>query len=175
MAILSSLGRNPAAVFQRLSPNKSFRQTTIGRDFLIALARQIGIDNRESQIGVVLKSLDSSITEKSLRQKLVQALVEKQRGPARERILSASSSGAAGILTGIITAAKRRSVDLSLGIPQRVEAIHSLRLAEFTGVKTQLRDLLKPSQPPPVQIAALATAAEFNDSEVADLLLKSWT
>jgi putative membrane-bound dehydrogenase-like protein len=175
MAILSSLGRNPAAVFQRLSPNKSFRQTTIGRDFLIALARQIGIDNRESQIGVVLKSLDSSITEKSLRQKLVQALVEKQRGPAREQILSASSSGAAGILTGIITAAKRRSVDLSLGIPQRVEAIHSLRLAEFTGVKTQLRDLLKPSQPPPVQIAALATAAEFNDSEVADLLLKSWT
>jgi putative membrane-bound dehydrogenase-like protein len=175
MAILSSLGKNPAAVFQRLAKTPAFQQTKIGPDILVALARQIGVDNRESQIGIVLKSLNAAITEASLRQKLVQALIEKQRGPARERILSASKSGATEILSQIIAAAKKNAMDPSLKIPSRVEAIRSLRLTPFHDIRKQLGLLLQPSQPQPIQIAALTTSAEFDEPAVADLLLKSWT
>ena len=87
LAVLSSLGRNAAAVFQRLADRAGYARSSAGRGFLIMLARQIGAGGRESEVGVVLRSL--ARLNSSLRKSLVQALVEKQKGAARNRILSA--------------------------------------------------------------------------------------
>ncbi len=175
MAIMSSLGNGAAAVFQRLSVNPEFRKTNIGHAFLKTLAQQIGADGRKSEIGVVLKSLDTlASSEKSLRDSLVQALVEKQKGPQRQSILAAAGGNVAAILESMLADATKRALDSRASNAVRVEAIRSLQLAPFSQARPLIAKLLQPSQPPAVQSAALDTTAEFNEPEVADLLLQSW-
>ena len=173
LAVLSSLGRNAAAVFQRLADRAGYARSSAGRGFLITLARQIGAGGRESEVGVVLRSL--ARLNSSLRKSLVQALVEKQKGAARNRILSAASGDATAVLDGIIRDASKRAVDDQAQVSDRVEAIRSLQLAPFQQARPLLTQLLEPAQAPPVQAAALETTGQYTDPRVADLLLGAWS
>ena len=133
------------------------------------MARTVG----ESEVGVVLRSL-AQLSE-SLRQTVVQALVEKQKGTARTRTLSAASGDAAAVLENIIREASALAVDGSADLARRADAIRSLQLAPFAVARPLLTRLLDPAQAPPVQIAALETTGQFTESAVADLLLGAWS
>lgn len=173
LAVLSSLGRNAGSVFQRLASNSNYADSPTGRSFLSALARQIGTDGRESEVGVVLRSLAE--LGGALRKTLVQALVEKQKGAARDRILSAASGNASTVLETIISDATRKAVDNGASVASRTDAIRSLQLASFGEARPLLASLLDPAQAPPIQLAALETTATFTDPQVADLLLGTWS
>ena len=173
LAVLSSLGRNAAAVFQRLAADTKYVRSSAGRGFLTTLARQIGADGRESEVGITLRSLAK--LNDSLRKTLIQALVEKQKGAARNRILSTTSGDASAVLNTIISEASKRAVDNGTDISSRTDAIRSLQLASFGQARPLLARLLDPAQAPPIQLAALEATAKFTDPQVADLLLGAWS
>lgn len=173
MAVLSSAGKDAASLFQHLAGNEKFRVSSNGQSFLSTLARQIGTDGRDSEVGVVLRSL-TGLTD-SLRKKLITALVAKQKGAARDRILSAASGDASMVLKKIISDASRRAVDQAATVASRTDAIRSLQLASFGDARPLLARLLDPAEAPPIQVAALETTAQFTDPKVARLLLDSWS
>jgi putative membrane-bound dehydrogenase-like protein len=175
MAILSSLRRGADVVFQRLASEAKFRKSSHGAALLVALAEQIGAAGRDSEIAVVLKSLSElTAKEKPLKQKLVKALVAKQTGVNRERILAAAGGQASAILDEILRKAKATAVNAKAKDAARVDAIRSLRLAGFGVARPLFAGLLQPAESPPVQAAALESVAGFSDAGVADLLLGAW-
>ncbi|MBM80446.1 MAG: cytochrome C [Planctomycetaceae bacterium] len=175
LAIQSSLSQGAEVVFRNLNDDVEFRRSASGRKFLITLASQIGAANRNSEVSVILQSLSRlQDQDKAFSEALVQALVAKQSGSSRERILAAAGGKAAAILASILADAKTKAVDEKAKIEDRVDAIRSLRLATFTDIEKLIAGLLKLSQPQPVQAAALDAVAEFNDDGVAKLLLMVW-
>lgn len=172
LAVLSSANENAAGIFRRLAGHAKFRSSSAGAGILASLASQIGASGKTSDVGVVLTSLKG--LEAGLRASLVKALVEKQKGAARKRILAMASGDASGMVKQILTDSFNRVGDQSLRVETRIEAIRSLRLASFGQVSPVLKMLLTPKESPRIQAAVLDTAAEYSDAGVADLLLNAW-
>ena len=176
LAILSSLEKGAADVFSRLLPETAFRKSKPGRATLVSLSRQIGAAGRNSGIAVVLKSLGTlPASEKPLVESLVQALIEKQKGKTRERILAAAGGKGAEIVAAMLAAAQTKAVDDNADVVERAEAVRVLRLAKFAVVRPLFVELLELRQPQPVQAATLETIAEFNEAKVSDVLLGAWS
>jgi putative membrane-bound dehydrogenase-like protein len=176
LAILSALNEGAADVFSRLLPETAFRKSQPGRTTLVALSRQIGAAGRNSEIAVVLNSLGAlPASEKPLVETLVQALIEKQKGKSRERILAAAGGRGAEIVAAMLAAAQTKAVDEKANVTERAEAVRVLRLAKFAVARPLFVELLQLRQPQPVQAATLETIAEFNDPGVADVLLGAWS
>ena len=175
MAVLSSLKNGGEAVFKLAVSDSEFRKSSHGRELVVALARQIGVVGRNSEIAVVLKSLGTlPESEKALSEAIVQALVEKQTGANRERILAAAGGRAASILADLLNEAKSQATNEKASVAARVDAIRSLRLASFADVQPLFPKLLQFTQPQPIQAAALEAAAEFNEAGVPKMLLGVW-
>lgn len=175
LAVLSSLLEGAGEVFEVVGQDASFRATAHGGDFLLTLARQIGAVNRTDELAAVLKIMNSlPPAEKPLAEKLVQALVEKQSGAARQRMLAASGGKAGELLATLLRESRAIAGDPQQAIEGRVAAIRSLRLAPLAEVRTLFGELLGLRQPIEVQAAVLASLAEYDDPEVAALILDSW-
>jgi len=175
MAILSSLGNGAEQAFDLLSANVDYRATGAGRAMLVALAGQIGANGRNSEIAVVLKTLAPlRDSDKALSESLVKALVEKQKGSSRERILAAAGGQAAAILKQVVKEARVVAADSKAKTSQRVDAIRSMRLGSFEDQKALFEDLLHLSQPQPVQAAALEVVGGYREAGVAKLVLEVW-
>ena len=176
LAVLTSLGEGAGDVFGRLVANRQFRETQHGRQFLITLSTQIGAAERQNQIAAVLKGLDAlTETETALSQALVQALVANQKGSARRQLAAAQGGKAAALLKDLLIQARRQAIAEDQQIDVRIQAIRSLGLATFDEGSEIFAQLLRLHQPQPVQLAALETLADFDDSRVAALLLQSWS
>jgi len=175
MAIQSSLLRGADLVFERLANDAPFRKTSHGAALLSSLAEQIGAAGRDSEIAVALNSIQVlRRTDKALSEKLVKALVSRQSGERRQQTLAAAGGEASGIMAGLLKKAKATAGNPKAEANERVEAIRSLRLAAFGEVRPLIAGLLKPTEAPPIQTAALEAASGFADHGVADLLLSSW-
>ena len=175
LAVLSSLHDGAGEVFDVVGRDLRFRSKVHGRDFLLTLARQIGAVNRRDELAVVLKMINSlPPAEKPLAEKLVQALVEKQKGASRERILTAAGGKAGELLGELLRESRDIANDQQKAIEQRVAAIRSLRLAPLADVRMLFAELLDLRQPIEVQAAVLASLAEYDTPDVAALVLGSW-
>lgn len=176
LAVLSSLFEGSGDVFGAVATDQEFRTSAHGREFLIALAKQIGADNRKSDIAVVLKSLsDLPDAEKSLAESLVATLSEQLEGESRKEMLAAVGGKAGSVLQTLLDQAKATASDSTAPNAARVEAIRTLRLSEFVEVQKQLVELLDLRQPVEVQAAVLNSLAEFSEPEVADVILNCWS
>lgn len=175
LAILSSLGEGGDVAFSILAENEEFRTSKHGRELLLAIAQQIGVRGRISEVSLVLRSLEAlNDKDAAIRDAVVQELLKKQKGEMREKILSAAGGSAAKVLMQVLADATTVAVNEREAIPKRLEGIRSLRLAAFTDVKTVIESLLKPTQPPALQSAALDLLAAFDDDDVVKLLLEHW-
>lgn len=175
MAILSSLGQGAEQAFDRLAANTAYRATSAGRAMLVALAGQIGANGRNSEIAVVLQTLEPLRgSDKSLSEALVKALVEKQKGAKRERILAAAGGQAAAILKQVVKEARLVAADSKAETTRRVDAIRSLRLGGFSDQQKLFAELLQLSQPQPVQAATLEVVGGYQEAGVASLVLNVW-
>ncbi len=175
MAIQSSLERGADLVFERLAADASYRKTSHGTALLSALAEQIGAAGRDSEIAVALNSIQELRGgDKALSEKLVKALVSRQSGAKRKQTLAAAGGEASAIMAGLLKKAKASASNPKAKEVERVEAIRSLRLAAFGDVRSLIAGLLKPTEAPPIQAAALEAASGFSDQGVADLLLGAW-
>ncbi|MBC8352154.1 MAG: c-type cytochrome [Planctomycetes bacterium] len=175
LAALSSLDHGSGDVFEATVTNKEFRATTQGREFLLALAKQVGAKNRQAEIAAVLKSLSElPSSEQALAEAFVTTLAEQLKGEARKEMLSAIGGKAGLMLDNLLKQATSIASDDAQPIPARVEAIRTLRLSSLGTVQKQLVELLDLRQPIEVQAAVVESLAEFNDPAVADLILSRW-
>ena len=175
LAIASSLYEGAGQVFADLGSETSFRSSSHGRQFLVALAGQIGAANRADEIAAVIGTLEQlEGNDKALSQQLVAALVAVQKGAARERILAAAGGKAAEILAQLLTEARGVAVDTDQPVSKRSEAIRSLRLAPLAEIQPLLSGLLDLKQPGEVQMASIQTLGEFPDEVVAKLIIDRW-
>lgn len=175
LAILSSLHQGSGDVFESVVSDKAFRNTSHGREFLLALAKQIGADNRQGDIAAVLKSLGNlPAAEQPLAESLVTTLAEQLKGNARSEMLAAASGKGGAVLDDLLQHAKATASDDAEPLAARVDAVRTLRLAPLAVVQDQLVKLLDLRQPVEVQAAVLESLAEFDEPAVADLILTSW-
>jgi putative membrane-bound dehydrogenase-like protein len=175
LAVLSSLHEGAGELFDLVGRDVEFRATAHGRDFLLTLARQIGAVNRTDELAVVLKTINNlPPDEKPFAENLVQALVEKQQGAARERLLTAAGGKAGELLAELLQESRGIASDQQQAVERRVAAIRSLRLAPLEDVQMLFAELLDLREPIEVQAAVLAALAEYDAPDVAALVLKSW-
>ena len=175
LAIQTSLHSSAGIAFGTLAGNKEFRRTIHGQMLLKALADQIGLVNRQNEIAVVLRSVQSLPgEEKSLAEGLVQALVKEQKGKAREKLLSAAGGKAGELLSELLATAQQTASDAEKPVADRVAAIRTLKLSSFEAEAKRLGGLLNLQQPGEVQSAVLETLGEFPDDQVASLIVDQW-
>ncbi|MEO2021614.1 MAG: c-type cytochrome, partial [Pirellulaceae bacterium] len=101
-------------------------------------------------------------------------LASKQKGTARKALLAAAGGKAADLLAGLIADASRIATDANREIEERVEAIRTLRLGEFSQVRTLAPRMLELQQPAPVQAAMIDTLASFQEESIAGMILQAW-
>ena len=175
LAIQTSLHTGAGPAFASLSGNEEFRKTSHGQTLLKSLAEQIGVANRQNEIAVVLRSLQSlPETEKPLAESLVQALVKEQKGEARDKLLSAAGGKAGELLAELLATARQTAGDPEKPVADRVAAIRTLKLSSFEKTGKLLGGLLNLQQPGEVQSAVLETLGEFSDDKVATLIVDQW-
>ena len=175
LAILSSLEQGSGDVLKIVASRDDFRKTTHGREFMIALAKQIGANNRQGEIAAVLKTLgELPASESEFAESLVATLAGQLKGAARTTMLAAAGGKAGETLEGLITQAASVASDEAQSLGVRVEAIRTLRLAPLTVVQKQFAELLDLQQPVEIQSAVLESLSEFSEPSVGDLILTAW-
>src|SRR5262249_48782122 len=78
------------------------------------------------------------------------------------------------ILADLLREARRIAGDSKQKDADRAAAIRTLGLAPFAKVRGLLKDSLQPTQPQPVQTAALESLARFDHADVPALVLEAW-
>lgn len=173
LAILSSAINTGGELFSRLAKDATFVKSRAA--FLATLAKQIGSAGRQSELVTVLQSLELiPKSQAAVKPSIVKALLERLKGPQRERILAATSGSAGDVLSGLLTDAKRDAVNADLASTKRAEAVRSLSLAKFADVAPLLEKLIALGQPADVQSAAISVLGGFEDDRVASLLIEAW-
>ncbi len=174
-AVQSSLGDGAGGFFRALACSQVDRKQPHIREFLVRIATQIGAADRIADVAMVLQLLnDLPESERSFSQAIIEALVTRQSGAVRSQLLSAAGGPASSILLDMLTTARHKILDAEASDEVRVTSIRLLRLADFADVKPSLAKLLSPAQPHPVQVEALRTLSEFDDQDVAMMLLNAW-
>ena len=175
LATLSSLQRDGGKIFQALAANGAFVGSDAGAEFLQTLARQVGAANQQGEVAGVLQAINQlQAKEKETAVKWVQALASKQKGAARKALLAAAGGTSADLLAGLIADASRIATDANREVEERVEAIRTLRLGEFSQVRTLAPRMLELQQPAPLQAAMIDTLASFQEESIAGMILQAW-
>lgn len=94
---------------------------------------------------------------------------------AGKNLRSALRGEAAQRAADLMTGAARTARDTTAAPSARTAALKILGYDDFSGARPVLAALLAPSEPPPVQIAAVKTLASFTHAEVASTLLAAWS
>ncbi len=175
LALLSSLSEGAGELFQNLADNQNFRKSKQGKQFLIALTRQIGAASRKQELAVVLNSLDQwSGQEKTLEEAVVLALLTQQSAKARRQLLASNNKTLKSVLSRLSKAARADALNKKRKQEQRVEAIRRLGFSEYSEVKEVFASLLELQQPNPIQAAAIQTLAQYRDAGISELLIEKW-
>lgn len=178
LAIQSSLAHGAGDLFADLAADTKYRGTAEGRQFIESLVNLIGVQNRKPDVATVIRGLQGfSGDEHDLSFVVVRALGEglaKAGAPLRDSLAAADATQAGKLLDDLLADARRLAADSAASIPERVEAIRTLKLDRFADVRESLTPLLDNKQPQDLQLAALSTLDKFNDDAVAPILLSTW-
>jgi putative heme-binding domain-containing protein len=176
-AVLSSVSENAGEVFSLLAADKEFAQETKGQAFLQELATLIGRSGKQDDVAHVLRSIEKlSALSQSRATSIVQSLVAGLSKSQSKLKGTISSDTKAGELIGsLIEKSRKLAGDAKAPIKDRAEAIRTLALSDFPTEKEHLVSLLDYQQPKAVQSAVVAALGQFNDPEVAQILLAPWS
>lgn len=177
-AVMSSLFEGVGEVFSDLVADKDFRATPEGSQFLAMLAKQIGAQNRASDVALLLKALPSILdTESELSQTIIRSVTEgagTKHPSLTTQLASATGGKSQALLEMLVTESIEKAQDDKLDEAVRAEATRSLGIGKYDQVGETLLELVDYSQPQQVQIAALSTLGQFSDPEIAEALLENF-
>jgi putative membrane-bound dehydrogenase-like protein len=166
-AILSSIGPDALALFTTSSEDAAMRSSKTGRDFLSQLARIIGAKGQVEESQRLLASL-GGINDAEFTLTLVRAFGD---GLSRSGTASTKSRDA---LKPFLTRASQLVSDTKAPEALRLPAIQLLALTSFANSGSALLSLVSPSEPQPIQLAAVETLGRLPEPEVASALLQRW-
>jgi putative heme-binding domain-containing protein len=177
VAAQSSLSTGAEVVFGQLLADAAYRDSAAGRQFLAALARQIGRGKHDAEVEAVVQAIDGlpkSEGTDALAKFVLVAAMDQRRGTSSERLINASRGRSAEIVAALLASAGEAALDASAKLDDRIAAVETLGCASFTTARAAIDQLLQPSQPDAMQSAALAALGRFDDPGVAELLLEKW-
>jgi putative heme-binding domain-containing protein len=175
MAVQSSLTSGAGDVFARLTSDRESVAKTSIRQLVLDLASQIGVQSDAAEIATVLQSLSTiEAADPDFAKSIQRNLFARVRREDLRRLTAAGSTRK--MFEQLVTQAHLSAIDDSNPIGQRLEAVHTLGLAEFDAELRQLFDrLLSAGQPAPLQLAVCETLARCDHPQVAGLLLDHWS
>jgi len=168
-AIQSSLKTGAGLTLQAIA-----KKEEPSRELLAALARQIGKQQRQEDLAVLLTILPSlHDNQPELFELLIQSLDAPPESRLAQQLAKATQGSSQEVIAKMVEEARHTASDLDVSVDKRVRAIEVLPFGEFRSA--YFKELLQPFQPLPVQKAALATIQEFNSPEVAELIVSQWS
>ena len=171
-AILTSSKDRAATLVERLLKDAVVRDRPHLRALTTELTATIALARRDADIAALLQSIDSLPAESApLGKDLIAVLLTKLPAGPRERLTSASVRA---VLAALLDDARRVSADVKRSPADRAAAARNLRLGKFAEVRPLCERLLQPSEPEPLQKAAVEALAAFDDAGAADVLLDAW-
>ena len=177
-AILSSLFEGVGEVLSELAADKSFRATPAGAEFLARLTKQIGAQNRPSDVALLLKTLPTiPDSESRLSQAMIRGVTEgagTKNAALLSQLASATGGKSQALLEKLVSESIEKAGNEALDAGQRADAARSLGIGQFDQVGETLLELIDYRQPQQVQIAALSTLGQFSEPEIAAALLDSF-
>jgi putative heme-binding domain-containing protein len=177
LAVFSSCFGRSGDLLGRLTEDRTWRTRDEARSLLERLAEQVGLEDREPQVGVVLRVLAGiGHDEDRLAQALVRGLshgLAQSGSPLRQK-LARDSARAARILVEIIEHAKQTARQEDRNLASRIEAVHAMALAPFADVRDTLRELLTGRSPQELQMAVLQMLRRFSEPESAKMITAAW-
>ncbi len=175
LAVQTSLGDGAAALIAELLSDEAYRGTEAGRRFLTQLAGQVGAQNRESELALLLSSVQSlPAGENKLAQSLIGGVLGKVNAQTRGKLTGARNGKVSELLAGLLEQARQTAGDPKAKIAARTDAIRTLSLSKFADVSELFGALLQVQQPPRVQLAVLQALVQFDQPEVATLIIDAW-
>ena len=175
LAVLSSTGAHHGEMFTASLADAEIRQSDHGQQLLNELASQIGTAGKTSDVRLLAEAIETlPSSEDGLARSLARRSAVSADSPSVADALLASGGKAAEIMKGLLSAARRHSLDVKLRDAVRVSAIRSLGLLEFAEIRTIAPQLLEVRQPKAVQEACIRLLGRSRSSEVASILLQQW-
>jgi len=177
LAVQSSLVEGAGEVLALLAADAKFVSTSAGRSWLEALAVQIGKQQRPEDVAAVIDVLQRFARDsahKDMLRTIVQALAAPPGSPLAAQLTAATGGQSESVLRELFQTALTVATDEQADAAKRSEAIYRLRWGSWEKARPALVALLAPTQPAPVQTAALATLAAFDDPAVGALLVDQW-
>ncbi|MDF1745352.1 MAG: c-type cytochrome [Gimesia sp.] len=175
MAVQSSLDQGAAEVFSILVKNPGFIKEQQGKNFLIALAVQIGAQKNAQDVKLFMSSLESMpAADQNFSEILFRRLLSRASGSTKKVLAQSTSPRTSLLLKGMMQTAIQQAQNSKLAVKARVDAIDTLSIGKFDNTKDVFEDLLSVQQPLQVRQAALAKLGLVNDDRVADLILEAW-
>lgn len=166
-AILSSLSEGAGEMFASLAGDSGIRQSSAGLDFLRQLIVLVGARNDSTEVAEVVRFV-SGVDDPALRFRMVSALGDGLRR-AQKPLVSAGDG-----VRRILADARTVAANEALPEAQRVAAIQLLGDSSYGESAALLLGLLNLHQPQPVQLAALASLAQFSEAGVGTELIARW-
>ncbi|QDU95765.1 PVC-type heme-binding CxxCH protein [Lignipirellula cremea] len=173
-AVHSSLVEGSGSVLKTLSADVKYRQSTAGRKVLTRLAAQIARQQHPADVVALLDVVGLLAGDQPTLQALLEAMQLAPTSDLAKRIDSAASGKASEYRLEAFTAARQAVLDSKLSEAERQAAIARLTWGEWKDCSAPLAQLLQPSQPDGLQLAALDVIAEFDTPEAGRLVLDRW-
>ena len=168
-AVLSSLKEGAADLFEQLAADAPFRDSADGREFFGQLAGLIGAKNDPGEVQTVLHFLQKN-ADSDVAFVLARGLGEGLRNAGA----SLPRADPAQALEPIFARAIAILNDATVSRQTRIQAIQFLALSSLAEAGATLSSLLAAGRPEPLQLAAVAALARFNDPGVSGALLEHW-
>jgi putative membrane-bound dehydrogenase-like protein len=178
-AILSSCPNSASAVLAELLSDPAFLQTTGSDELVDSLGIVVGARNQRAEINGLLNLLASSGSSRgaaTYQEKVLRGLGRglKQAG-TRLATAATPMTPAERFIADRMTHARAVTLDAQAPETSRQDAIALLGCLAYRETRDTLASLLDPAQPHGVQRASLKALADYNEPEVASLLLSHFS
>ncbi len=141
------------------------------------LAGSVGARAKDEELAGLLALVASDVRERPRRwqSRALATLADRLHRSGKSLAPHLRNSDAAGLLETWASWADKAAAAADRKPSERVEAVHLLALARGAEAATRLQGLLRPSEPPEVQRAAVRALASMPGGGIAERLLSAWS
>ena len=177
-SVLSSSTHLADRMFAKLIDLDGFGQEPLAEQWLSPLARVVGgrgVVKELNRLTRILSAHPTLVSYPDLQLTILTSLAEGLAINGRTLAgLKNIPASAKRMIQNFLDHSRSAAIDDGLSEDERLAAIRLLRYASFEEVKVFLAELIDSKQPQVLQLAAIKALTGFDESVIAELLLKSW-
>lgn len=176
LAVLSSVGRRPAAVLTNLLLDASAFRTPLDGDFIEPLAEFVGAMAETKDLASCIAKL-TLVKDDDARDRIVRGVLRGGQDAGRPRAIAevvAANPIARGVLDKLRADAVANSTNRDKPAAARMHAIRDLGFVAESDALPILEQCLSADESGDVQSAALNTLSQMDSTIAAKILLRAW-